>query len=217
MTHFTSQDLESMPQRYRVNFINSLSGFKSANLVGTVSAQAETNLAIISSVFHIGASPALIGFISRPPSGGRHTLSNILENKHYTLNHVHNGIIDAAHQTSARYERKKSEFRATGLSEYWIPGFRAPFVEESYIRIGIKYREHHTLLNNTVLVIGEILHIEVPEQYLHDDGLIDIEQAHSVALSGLDTYHDTRKLKRLSYAKPDQSLTVIPPKDGLMK
>ena len=32
---FTADDISEMEQRYRANFINSLSGFKAANVIGT--------------------------------------------------------------------------------------------------------------------------------------------------------------------------------------
>lgn len=207
MAHFNRENISDMPQRYRVNFINSLSGFKSANLIGTCSASQQSNLAIISSAFHIGADPALIAFINRPHSVDRHTLDNILSTHHYTLNHVNEKIIDQAHQTSARYSKEESEFTETGLTEGWNDHFSAPYVQESLINIGIEYREHHTLLNNTVMVIGEVIWANIPDDKLGTDGLINIDN--SIAVSGLDSYHSTQKIKRLSYAKPHQALKEI--------
>ncbi|MGS2716590.1 flavin reductase family protein [Eionea flava] len=209
MTHFDKNDIHSMPQRYRANFINSLSGFKSANLVGTVNAKQQTNLSIISSAFHIGADPALMGFISRPHSVDRHTLENLIETGYYTLNHVHTGIIDEAHQTSARYERDESEFTETGLNELWHDGFSAPFVNESFVRIGLAYKEHHTLVNNTVMVLGEIILVDLPKGSIKDDGLVDMTMTNTVAVSGLDSYHSPKKVKRLGYAKPHQPVCII--------
>jgi flavin reductase (DIM6/NTAB) family NADH-FMN oxidoreductase RutF len=209
MPLFTFTDIQNMPSRYRVHFINSLSGFKSANLVGTVSKNHESNLAIISSAFHIGAEPALMGFINRPHSVDRHTLENLIETGYYTLNHVNTDIIDQAHQTSARYTREQSEFAETGLQEHWVDGIPAPFVTESHIRIGLRYKEHHSLLNGTVMVIGEVIHVETPENSISDDGLIDLHQCESVVVSGLDAYHTPNKGKRLAYAKPKQSPQVL--------
>ena len=66
-------------------FINSLSGYKSANLVGTADHQGRHNLAIVSSVVHLGAQPPLVGMIMRPDVVERHTLANIRETGWYTL------------------------------------------------------------------------------------------------------------------------------------
>ena len=74
---FNASDIANMEQRYRANFINALSGFKSANLIGTISKSGQHNLAIVSSVFHIGAHPPLMGMIMRPHTVPRDTLQNI--------------------------------------------------------------------------------------------------------------------------------------------
>lgn len=58
--HFTKQQINELEQRFRTNLINSLSGFKSANLIGTQDKLGNTNLAIVSSVFHLGAHPPLV-------------------------------------------------------------------------------------------------------------------------------------------------------------
>ena len=68
-----------MEVRKRAAFINSLTGFKSASLIGTIDNNKKTNLSIFSSVFHLGSNPALVGFINRPDSVERHTLENILQ------------------------------------------------------------------------------------------------------------------------------------------
>ena len=67
---FTQNDIAQMNKRFRTNFINALSGVKSANLVGTTGPNGD-NLAIISSVFHLGADPALMGMIMRPHTASR--------------------------------------------------------------------------------------------------------------------------------------------------
>ena len=56
---FQSSDIKAMDPRRRAAFMNSVSGFKSANLVGTVNAKGQTNLAIMSSAVHLGSSPPL--------------------------------------------------------------------------------------------------------------------------------------------------------------
>ena len=42
--HFTASDIQSFEKSYRANLINSVSGFKPANLIGTRSAAGHTNL-----------------------------------------------------------------------------------------------------------------------------------------------------------------------------
>ena len=193
-----------MKDRYRAHLINSLSGFKSANLIGTVNKQGQINLAMFSSVIHLGASPALVGFITRPHSVTRHTLENIKQTKQYTINQVSESFYTAAHQTSARYTREQNEFDETGLTEYYHKDYRAPFVQQSKIKYALTLREIMPItLNNTQLVIGEITDIFCDEQAISGDGYIDIEFLNTVSISGLDSYHSNKRLSRLSYAKTD--------------
>ena len=63
--HFSKQDILNTPRIKRLNLINSITGIKPANLIGTISKNSHTNLAIFSSVIHLGSSPSLIGFIIR--------------------------------------------------------------------------------------------------------------------------------------------------------
>ncbi len=204
-----SREIIEMESRYRVHFINSLSGFKSANLVATVDKKGRENLSIVSSCFHLGADPALIGFVSRPHSVPRHTLENILETEYYSINHVNKDIIKNAHQTSARYEKEESEFLHCKLTSAYEKNFKAPFVEESKIKIGLKKEEVIRLKNNTELVIGKIELVIIPQNCLKKDGFIDIEKSESICVSGLDSYHFTNKVARLSYAKKNKDLEEL--------
>jgi hypothetical protein len=78
MLHLCEQDILQMENFYRAAFVNSLSGFKSASLIGTIDKNKQTNLAVFSSVFHLGSNPALMGFINRPDSVDRHTLEKTI-------------------------------------------------------------------------------------------------------------------------------------------
>lgn len=193
-----------MPIRQRAHFINSLSGFKSANLIASQDAQGNSNVAIFSSVVHLGASPDLVGFIMRPDNNDRHTLNNINHTKHYTINQISTDFYRQAHQTSARYSQDQSEFQQVGLTEEYIEGIQAPFVKQSQLKYAVKLTEVVPIVaNNTLFVIGEISHVICDDSAIQEDGYIDIEQLKSVSVSGLDSYHASRRLERLSYAKPD--------------
>lgn len=193
-----------MEKRRRAALVNSISGYKPANLVGTANGAGQTNLAIMSSAVHLGSHPPLLALVVRPGGEDRHTLHNLLELGHYTLNHLNPDIVEAGHQTAARYPRAQSEFAATGLTPHWVAGFPAPFVREASVRLGLQLREHQELtINRTHLVIGEVILAELPDDSLHEDGSLDLQRTRTVALSGLDTYCSTRPLKRMAYAKPD--------------
>lgn len=201
--HITQQQIKTYESQYRARLINSLSGFKSANLVGTVNTKGVSNLSIVSSVFHIGADPALVGMIIRPHSVPRHTFENIQQTHYYTINHVSKSIWHQAHQTSARYAEDISEFSAVGLHEEYLATCIAPFVQESKVKYALKLREViHLAINGTELVLGEVSDIIVEQAAIKKDGYIDIETLETVSISGLDSYHTSKKLSRLSYAKP---------------
>ncbi len=196
-------ELLEMEQRYRANFINSLTGFKSLALVGTVAKNGQKNLAIFNSIVHLGAHPPLIGMVIRPDSVDRHTLQNILETGYYTINHVQEEMMEKAHQTSARYSKKISEFDAVGLEDEVINDFPAPFVKESTIKLGVQFKEKVPFaINGTIFVIGEIKQITLPKDVVHADGFVDLVKAGTITNSGLDSYHVVFDGKRFPYAKP---------------
>jgi flavin reductase (DIM6/NTAB) family NADH-FMN oxidoreductase RutF len=204
------EEILDMDSRYRAKLINSLSGFKSANLICSINESGQTNLAIFSSVVHLGASPALIGFVMRPNTVERHTLDNIQQTGQYTINQINKTFWKPAHQTSASYAREQCEFKETGLTPQFISHISAPFVQESHCKYALKLQEVLPIkLNNTSFVIGEITDIICDADTVQADGHIDLESLDTVAISGLDSYHTTKALARLSYAKPDKLITEL--------
>ena len=209
--YIDKETLKKFEKRFRANLINSIGGFKSVCLVGTQDIDTKTNLAIFNSIVHIGAHPPLVGIIVRPDSVERHTLTNILTTKYYTLNHINESIYKQAHQTSARYPKDTSEFEAAQLTPEYKNDFFAPYVKESSIQIGLELKEQINIsLNNTILLIGEIQDIYVPSTSIVEDGFIDLEKAGSITCSGLDSYHITQRIARLCYAKPDKKINTSP-------
>lgn len=205
---YSVEEFPEMDKFFRRNLINSVTGFKSISLIGTINEAKVTNLAPFSQVFHVGATPALIGVLFRPDTVERHTLQNLLATGYYTLNHIPETYYKEAHQTSARYEG--SEFTACHFTPEYSDRLPAPYVQESKVKIGMKFEERHNLaINGTILIIGSIVELFVPKDCVGTDGFINLEQAGSITCSGLDSYHRTQKLARLSYAKPNQTLKEI--------
>ena len=203
----SKNDLQAMEQRERTRLVNSLSGFKSANLIGSCDSQGAANLAVISSVVHLGSHPPLFGFIVRPCKRRRHTLDNILQTKHFTINSIGADFFKKAHQTSARYPKEVSEFESVGLTPYYDDDISAPFVLESALKIGLELKEHIQIeSNHTQMLIGEVVTLHAPKKAFMPDGYLDLEALDTVTISGLDSYHVTQRLQRLSYAKPDEPL-----------
>ncbi|MGB3779506.1 MAG: flavin reductase family protein [Tunicatimonas sp.] len=207
MATFNRSSIDGLERFFRTNLINSVTGFKSVALIGTKSEAGQENLAIFSQIIHVGANPPLVGILFRPDKVERHTLENIRSTREFTINHIRPEFVKQAHYTAARWE--ESEFAACDLTPEYKDEFLAPFVGEASVKMGLKFAEEQQLVNETVLVVGEIQQLHVPDHCLGDDGFVDLECAQSVTCSGLDSYHSTQKLVRLSYAKPNQPLKEI--------
>ena len=203
MKYFSRQHLDELDRVYRINLINSCSGYKSANLIGTRSESGQPNLAIFSSVIHMGSNPPLLGFVLRPTKVARHTYSNIKETGCYTVNHVDISWAEQAHHTSAKYEAGVSEFEVTGLRETYRNGFQAPFVEDAPVQMAMKFVEEHFVeCNETLLVIGEIQHMYIRDQLLEQDGFVDLSKGQVASICGLDGYTVPIPPIRYGYQRP---------------
>ena len=202
MKYITGADIEAHDKLYRINLINSITGYKPANLIGTIASNGQTNLAIISSVVHLGSNPPYIGFFSRPGSVPRHTIENIRDTGFFTINHIHSPFIEQAHQTSANYPRNVSEFAACGFDEEYLHNFKAPFVKQSQVKIGLSFvEESHIKTNGVVLVVGKIESIILPDDVLHANGSLDLSLVDDVCITGLDTYNMVTPITTLPYAR----------------
>ena len=196
----TAQDIDSFEKLERVQFATTLPGAKPICLVGTIDSQGRTNAAPFSSVVHLGSNPPLLGMVTRPDTVERHTLSNILETKDYTLSHLNRSILERGHQCSARYDRDTSEFEATGLTEAYFENVKAPYVKESHIAIGLVLEDIIDIpTNGTKLIVGGVKTVYLQDGLLGTGGDLDISQ--SIASTALDTYFDLSNPTKLSYAK----------------
>jgi flavin reductase (DIM6/NTAB) family NADH-FMN oxidoreductase RutF len=203
MVFFNKEQIEELHHLYRANLINSCSGYKSANLIGTRSAEGVSNVAIFSSVIHLGSDPALLGFVLRPATVIRNTYDNIKKTKYYTINHIHQEILADAHHTSAKYDQKISEFDMTDLSEIFLEDFFAPFVDRAPVKIGMKFLEEYLInANQTILVIGEIQDIYIDKELLEADGFVNLSKGRIAAINGLDGYSIPELKVRMNYQRP---------------
>ena len=203
MKYYSINEINSWDRFYRANFINSISGFKPVSLISTVDKSGIPNLAVFSNIVHLGADPALIGFINRPRLAAPHTLSNIEHSGFYTINHIHPSFVAKAHQTSAKYDEGISEFDAVGLTPEFREDFQVPYVLESFVKYGLSLSEIIPIKENgTFLVIGKLMHAYVKESIVEQDGFIDLSKAESMVSLGIDGYTGTGSVTRFEYAKP---------------
>ena len=206
MKYFDKNYLANLDHLYRINMINSSSGFKSANLIATKSKDGISNVAVFSSVIHLGSNPPLLGFVTRPTTVPRNTYKNIKETGFYTINHVHEGIIEDAHHCSAKYDELISEFSMTNLEEAYDHASQAPFVKGAPVQMHMQFKEeHHFKINGTIMIIGEIIGLYIKEDLLKDDGFIDLAQGKVSAINGLDGYTIPKLKTRLPYQKPKRN------------
>lgn len=203
-------DLDQMPSRYRARLMNTLSGYKPANLIGSRSADGISNLAIFNSIIHMGSNPPLLGLLFRPLTVRRDTYANIKESGYFSVNAVNFPIYRHAHHTAAKFEKNESEFEQTGLTERYIDDFPAPFVKESPIQIGCRYESEYPIKENgTILMLGAIEVIEFKDSLLETDGSLALDKEQLMATAGLDGYALPKIMDRLHYAQPGQKPSSI--------
>ena len=203
MAQFNTKDFDKMQHLYRINLINSCSGYKSANLIGTKSKAGVSNVAVFSSVTHLGSNPALLGFFLRPTIVMRNTYDNIKETGVYTLNHIYQDCIEDAHHTSAKYDESVSEFDVTKLDEDYKEGIFAPFVKGSPIQMEMRYVEEYPInANGTILVIGKIENLYIDDNLLENDGFVNLSKGKIASINGLDGYAIPQLKTRLDYQRP---------------
>lgn len=203
MKHFSQKDIDTLSKIYRLNLINSATGYKSAQLVGSVSSEGNENLAVFSSIVHLGSNPALIGMILRPTTVPRHTYANMKATGVFTLNAIHESQIEDAHHTSASYPESISEFDKTQLKVEKKKNFLAPFVKDSPIQMACKYlNEYHIKENDTLLIVGSIEDLYVKDSILLEDGWIQLDLGGIVTINGLDGYAIPKLQERFPYARP---------------
>lgn len=203
MATFTFDEIQDLEKIYKINLINSCTGFKSANLLGSISEDGIPNVAVFSSVTHLGSKPPTLGFILRPTTVPRDTYKNLKDLGYFTINHIHEDIIEDAHHTSANYPKEISEFDITGLEEEYKGNFKAPFVKNAPVQMSMKFIEEIFVPSNSVmLIVAQIQELYVKDEILENDGLINLSKGNVATINGLDTYAIPKFKKQLSYQRP---------------
>jgi flavin reductase (DIM6/NTAB) family NADH-FMN oxidoreductase RutF len=199
---FSADDITALDRTYRTNLINQISGVRTAFLAGTVNGSGQTNLALFNTLLHVGANPPLLGLVFRPLTAPRHTYDNIRETGVFTLNLVHQDLIEPAHVCSAKFPREVSEFDAAELTPEYRFDFPAPFVGESRLQLAMSWEEEHEIQSNqTIFMVARIRHIRLLEAALTADGHLDTQVTQPAGVSGLDTYFGVEFIRQLEYAR----------------
>ena len=203
MAFFNRKDIDKLDKIYKINLINSCSGFKSANLLGSICTEGISNVAIFSSVIHLGSNPPTLGFVLRPTTVPRNTHKNIKDIGYFTINHIYEDIIDDAHHTSAKYPEEISEFDVTSLEEVFKGDFKAPFVKGSPVQMSMKFIEEiYVPSNDVMLIVAQIEELYINDELLQNDGLINLSIGKIAAINGLDSYTISAFKKQLTHQRP---------------
>lgn len=203
MISFTKEAIKNLEHLNKINLINSASGYKSANLIGTKSKSGISNLAIFSSITHLGSEPAIYGFVLRPTTVRRNTHDNIKETGIFTLNPVFEEKIYDAHHTSAKYAEEISEFDKTTFKEEYKENWNAPFVKNAPLQIAMKFLEEIEIkANNTILILATVEHIYVKKEMLSSDYFINLSKGNIATVNGLDGYSIPKETIRFPYQRP---------------
>ncbi|MFL2643790.1 MAG: flavin oxidoreductase [Flavobacteriales bacterium] len=206
MIHYSEEDIEDLDKVFRINLVNSCTGYKSANLIGTKSNEGIPNVAVFSSIVHLGSNPPLLGFFLRPTEiFPRNTYTNIKENGVYTINSIYREIIDDSHHTSAKYDKNISEFSVTNLEEEYINKIYPPFVKNSPIKIEMKFIEEIKIkVNKCKLIVGKIVSLHLEKKMLEKDGFLSLNKGEIPTISGCDAYSIPEDYDRKKYQKPNK-------------
>jgi len=199
---FSSLEISNLESRFRANLIQSALGYKPLMLLGSQDKSCQINLAIFNNLIHVSANPPVIGIQFRPADVERHSLQNILDTGFFSLNQVPDSQWQAAHQTSAKYDKGVSEFEACGFTPTYVKGFDVPLVAESPLSMVLKFTDQIPIgTTGVTLVLGTVVYLSSLIEPAND-GFIDPSQNNIIASAGSDAYYKATKKGRLSYARP---------------
>ena len=201
--YLNKDSIQQLEKFNRINLMNSITGISPANLIGTISNDSIENLAIFSSIVHIGSNPPLMGFILRPTKKiRRDTYENIIETNKFTINHINSDMIERSHYTSVKFDKNESEFQKCRLTAEYLNNFLAPYVKDSYVKIGLNLEDIQLIKSNGCrLIIGRVERLYVPDSAIYKNGNIQLDLSNSIGVGGLNTYYSLDKIAEYPYAR----------------
>jgi len=201
--YLNKDSIQQLEKFNRINLMNSITGISPANLIGTISNDSIENLAIFSSIVHIGSNPPLMGFILRPTKKNRRdTYENIIETNKFTINHINSDMVERSHYTSVKFDKNESEFQKCRLTAEYLNNFQAPYVKESYAKVGLELEDIQSIKSNGCrLIIGRVERLSVPDSAIYKNGNIQLDLSNSIGVGGLNTYYSLDKIAEYPYAR----------------
>tara|TARA_Y100000768_G_C23982801_1_gene686880 strand:+ start:1969 stop:2577 length:609 start_codon:yes stop_codon:yes gene_type:complete len=195
------KDINRLDKSYKINLINSIVGAKSANLVSSLSRQGVDNIAVFSSVIHLGSTPPLVGFIIRPQETRiTDTYRNIKYLKRYGISSISSKMIAKSHLTSKKTESAESEYELFNIEKDYIDNFPVPFAKESQIKIGLKFIEEKFIVNKCRLIVGEVEIVKINSS-ITKNGNLNFEKDDGITITGISTYNKIKDPIEMPYVK----------------
>ena len=89
-------------------------------------------------------------------------------------------------------------------------GFETPFVEESFVSIGLNFKNKYLIAENDVtMVIGEVQHIVIKNRdYINENGEVDIEKSNSVGVAGINSYYKCANFMKNEYIRSGDTVML---------
>ena len=195
------KDINKLDKSYKINLINSIIGAKSANLVSTISEKEVDNIAVFSSVIHLGSNPPLIGFIIRPQERRiTDTYRNIKYLKKFGICSISSKMINKSHLTSKKTASDESEYKLFNIEKDYIDNFPVPFAKESQIKIGLNFIEEIFIVNKCRLIVGEVEIIKINSS-IAKSGNLNFDKLDGITITGISTYNEIKNPLELPYVK----------------
>lgn len=197
---FSSEEIKSLDRAYRRDFINRITGAKLAWILGSFHPEFGENLALFSSIVHVGANPPLVGIVFRPSMGKLHSLRNINETKLFSLNSLPLKFRKEIHSSSANGSEELDDFDSIGLQREIDSSHPIPLVKEASIRMLLEPVELAPIrTNSNHFLVSEIKKVEINVAFL-DSNELPIPEGLTY-VSGLDLYCKVESIQSMPYAR----------------
>ena len=118
-----------------------------------------------------------------------------------TINSIQKEDIDKAHKSSTKFARDISEFDELNIEKVYIDDYKAPFVKDSLIKIGLHKVEEIKLLNRCRLIVGKVELVVINNSILESDGNIDFSKSTTTCISGCQNYYNVKLTKQKKRVK----------------
>ena len=83
---------------------------------------------------------------------------------------------------------------------------------ESQLKMALSFETAIEIpLNGTTLVIGKIIHLSIPDEFIDPAGELDLQRAQSTGISGLNSYYSLEKIGQYPYVRLNDLSDWTPP------